>query len=51
MDVDAVAWYLNMFEKYSYEFPFENVENFYVLKTWPTEVRMAMNEGSRQASI
>ena len=47
LEVDCVAWYLKIFEVYGHDIPFEYIENFYVLKTYPSEVKMAVMEGQR----
>ena len=45
-----MAQYLNLFSKYSFEFPMIEIENFYLLKQWPTEVKMAFLEGQKMIS-
>ena len=48
-EVDCISLYLNLFAKYSHEFPFEQVENYYLLKQWPSEVKMSFMEGTRMS--
>ena len=35
LEVDCISWYLTVFVKYTLDIPFEYIENFYALKTYP----------------
>jgi hypothetical protein len=48
-EVDCVYEYLLMFEDYSYHFGEKNVETFWYLMTWPSEIKSAVMEGQRNA--
>jgi hypothetical protein len=48
-EVDCIYEYLVMFEDYNYHYPERNIENFWDLQTWPTEIKMALIEGSRNS--
>ena len=44
-EVDCVEAYLGVFEMASYQYSEKNIENFWFLKSWPLEVKIALIEG------
>ena len=48
-EVDCVYEYLEMFEQYSYDY--NNFKNYWALHMYPSDVKMAVMDGLRNASI
>lgn len=49
-EVDCVELYLDLFERVSHPYSDKHIENFYELRTWPQEIKIALIEGQRNTN-